>query len=947
MAEAGIGSPISEKVVVQINKRRAVIGKQGTKTNTDLNYLLGNTSWIKLSSGVNTLTEEEAKTLSQQKSRTKIVGGNGLAKENILFGGILSANGSIRGGISTSTDTNSQTAYRNNPKSSGIRPMPGITGLSVKSKNTFGTLREAEVQISCWSLEDFELIERIYLRPGFTMLLEWGHSTYLNNDGDLVTTIKTIPPEVFFSNDITYSKLLEDINTLREEGDCNYEAMVGYVKNINWNYTPTGEYQCTLTIISSGEILESLKPRIHPTHRAVSEKDFKKLSGDEETMQTAAKSPIHYFAEIVKIQTRPFQKSKGGTSELIYPSFFSVLEDFPIFYQSVDYSTASGFWGQLFSNDERIATHWIPLSALLEIFTKYLHFVDQTQKSGSVDRYFPKFFYDAEKNPNKYLTFPEHFSIDPGVVVLPKTVQGKYIAKLGKDAHVKNVANNLQKAQFKGGDDNILNILVSVPFVKGIVDGGLDEKSEFTKTSLEIVQEILQEINSALGGINDLDLTFDEDYEGGTYFVVDRNNTPTNGISSPELTLVGIDSIFTDISISSKITNNIASQIAIAAQGSSQNFSENVENILKWNPQVVDRVITTKSTAEESKDGTKAIEEEEKDRVEKWITDVKAYFTAFNGSGWRDDQKQAARTLFNEQMVKYMQSYKKINKEPIPGLIPVELSFKLDGIGRLKIGETFRIAPGILPSKYQSKFGYIITGIEHTVENNSRWSTGITTQFYLIEPTSPDEEEQSTSFEIQQDIKVGAGNSTAPGNTNYTSQSCVDDSKVRISTNWNLAQLSCSAPVVKASIPAPGKTKTHPTYGILTREDIINNLRALSTNVLEPIKQKYPTMFVTNAYRNNGGRSQHEAGMAADIQFTDQNSLTISQQNELLLKYAQGIKQSIGGWDQMLLEYKTTRGGRPWIHISYRIGASRKEASTFLDDKYASRGRDNLYNALV
>ena len=105
-------------------------------------------------------------------------------------------------------------------------------------------------------------------------------------------------------------------------------------------------------------------------------------------------------------------------------------------------------------------------------------------------------------------------------------------------------------------------------------------------------------------------------------------------------------------------------------------------------------------------------------------------------------------------------------------------------------------------------------------------------------------------------------------------------------------------------------------------------------------------MFVTNAYRNKGNRSQHEAGMAADIQFSDLTG-SISTQNSVMLERAKAIKQLLGNnFDQFLLEYKTTGSKKPWIHISYRSTGKRNEASTFLNDMYAPKGRNTLYNPL-
>jgi hypothetical protein len=182
---------------------------------------------------------------------------------------------------------------------------------------------------------------------------------------------------------------------------------------------------------------------------------------------------------------------------------------------------------------------------------------------------------------------------------------------------------------------------------------------------------------------------------------------------------------------------------------------------------------------------------------------------------------------------------------------------------------------------------------------------------------------------------------------NYDSESCQDDQKIRISSNYNLAQLSCASVIPQKSIPKEGQTKTHPTYGILTRQQIIKNLTNLSINVIEPIRKQFPAIIVTNAYRNKGGTSQHEAGMAVDLQFSDING-SISSQNVQMLKRALDIEKILdGSYDQFLLEYKTTRGGKPWIHISYNEGKNRKDKRTFLNDKTASKGVNNFYNPLA
>lgn len=221
-----IGAGISPGVAQQLEARKKVIGKTSGRTDEDLMYMNAKTGWVKLSSGVNTLSDDEVAQFRIQKGRKDIRGGNGLAKDNVLLGGILRPGGDLREGIDTSGNVNANSAYLLRP-STGFRPMAGITSMTVKSKNTYGTLREAEVSFSVWSLEEFEVMERLYLRPGFTMLLEWGHSLYIDNSGTLQKTIKTVSPGLFFRSNQEMSNVLDAIKEIREESNYNYEGMVG------------------------------------------------------------------------------------------------------------------------------------------------------------------------------------------------------------------------------------------------------------------------------------------------------------------------------------------------------------------------------------------------------------------------------------------------------------------------------------------------------------------------------------------------------------------------------------------------------------------------------------------------------------------------------------------------------------------------------------------------
>jgi uncharacterized Zn-binding protein involved in type VI secretion len=124
--------------------------------------------------------------------------------------------------------------------------------------------------------------------------------------------------------------------------------------------------------------------------------------------------------------------------------------------------------------------------------------------------------------------------------------------------------------------------------------------------------------------------------------------------------------------------------------------------------------------------------------------------------------------------------------------------------------------------------------------------------------------------------------------------------------------------------------------GGLTVAEIACNLKLLLINCIIPIKTQYPSALVTNTWRPYQGnpRSQHPKGQAADIQFRGVSKAAY-------YDIAQWIKENIS-YDQLLLEYKTTGSGLPWIHISFNKDTSRAQVLTLLNNKTYSQGLTQL-----
>lgn len=126
---------------------------------------------------------------------------------------------------------------------------------------------------------------------------------------------------------------------------------------------------------------------------------------------------------------------------------------------------------------------------------------------------------------------------------------------------------------------------------------------------------------------------------------------------------------------------------------------------------------------------------------------------------------------------------------------------------------------------------------------------------------------------------------------------------LQLSKYFNLGQLSSKSAVVKEKVIAQRG---------LAQGQIVCNLKNLAVNCLDKIKEKYPDMIVTNAFRlDKAGRtnvSDHGVGMAADLQFP---SVQPSQYFEIIKWVADNVP-----YKQLLLEYG---GGarNPWIHIAF------------------------------
>ena len=154
----------------------------------------------------------------------------------------------------------------------GMVPMPGIKDAEIRTKSDNGALREAKVNFICHNRRQLEILEMLYMRPGYPICLEWGWDPYIDNEGIKRKNEFSIRDE-FFSEAQTLETLNEQIRKYKEATGGNFDGFIGYCKNFTFKANKFGGYECTTEIMAHGEIIESLKSQ--KTHN-----EFKDVNGN-------------------------------------------------------------------------------------------------------------------------------------------------------------------------------------------------------------------------------------------------------------------------------------------------------------------------------------------------------------------------------------------------------------------------------------------------------------------------------------------------------------------------------------------------------------------------------------------------------------------------------------------------------------------------------------------
>lgn len=827
MANKLFGVPISDDVVKQLKIREKNSGNN-EKSISDI--LLDNNrgAWIQLCSGVQMLnddvikqknylkkylssnlksTQDKAKIHLNQLEREKGDYSNALASANVLVGGTAyntsidpNAQGEDRVKLARREGINFQDIY--SPLGSegsyepseiyGFRPMAGITSMKVQSMGANGTIRKATVGMTAHSPEQLTILEKLYFRPGFTMLLEWGNSVYRDNEGEDNSQNLTLASKFLTADSGSLKELKQTIITYKKNSSYNYDAMVGKVVNFNYTIAENNAFDCEIEMLAEGDILDSLKATFNtPEDDPVTK--FKD-SGQAESSGGGGDILIDTYEALKNTkETENIKNELFGTSA---PDLY-VYRSLPLkrtYKKVVD--TEQDPEGQ----EETEETYFMYYISLYDVFRILNKRILEKQDTGSSQIRISTAFDDS-----RFTTFPGHISNDPGICTMPYR-SGKAYSEAADRIKEVNLYGGIQKdgkgvyepepvtissglyhnegknkavpresgaaskflPEFEGyNEESPLKILFNIDYLIAKQQAFLDDNKNLSKNAIsQYMNGILADASYCLGSINNLKLILKENSD--EFVVIDeRIDVESSPTGLPLINVVGLKTSTENIELSSKIGKDIINALSIGAAQGGYGSEGALQGILKYNEDVKDRFAPEykeqKSDSDPAGGGDTPITANWKRvRITGAETIAKPWHSYVTKQIYSQDLYNSAKDVhaeFMKALFEYkeqIQRYKGIPR-PYPVGIPVELGMTIRGISGLKIGEAFAINRELIPGRLRDSVGFIITGLDQEIGDDNYWRTVITTTMYPLGDVAvgPLPKNEDDYFEIVEEVAEG------------------------------------------------------------------------------------------------------------------------------------------------------------------------------------------------
>jgi hypothetical protein len=799
-----IGDGFVDYVKKQIDTRQKALGEYDNRQLKNTMAFMTRTPWVRMVSSVN-MTEGDLAlpgdavldTLLKSGNYTGIdLSGDNLAKNFILFNGISNEKGGITNLYSGITGGQSSKLFggaygfgsRDDIQTErGFVPMPGITNVNFQYKND-GALATATVQIKAFNRSQFQLIDILFQRPGYTVLLEFGSTVYLNNSGNLVeASYDTEPFNAMFKENQNMFKLHEVIAKEKQKWDGNYEGFFAKIAKWNWTFNTDGSYNITVNLVGMGDIIDSLKINVAPNLKLQNitklDKDTIKEAEEDDLIiiSEAISSEFNYRLYQIYNQSKEIaEKNPGGRGRKNFVFFNPIIDNYSFITNQSQKIIPKlriqngGIAINGVTNNSNVNYNppiYITFGSLLALVTKYLSIKDKDSGISLIN--FDFNFENLNEDTNYMATFPGNFSSNPNICLIPYFLVSPSISSIFSN-ETTNIKPSILNDSLKNGakfnvDGNLLigriaNVYLDINFIAKTFKGAINDKKEVTL--IDFLKNILNEINNALGGINEFRIIHNKD----TNLFEIRSETPLNIKPNPEPHTIntfgvtkGEGSFVREMDLNSELTDKYATMVTIGAQAYGNAPQANSTAFSIYNKGLVDRVIREKvdindnSTTEIPEDPFLNLFSEEV---------IKCFDDVYQKLKFIDENTSVLQNINSEFCKLATGKLTQLKKYPAPFFLPFNLSLTMDGLSGMKIYQSFKVDGKALPLTYNANsIQLIIKSLSHDISPNG-WLTKVETiagPIFDIDPNiTPGKYEESTTPETTNSPPSNTPSSTTP-----------------------------------------------------------------------------------------------------------------------------------------------------------------------------------------
>ncbi len=752
-----IGEGFRPEITKQIKQRQIIYGS-ADRDNQILSFLNARTGWCRLVSSVDVITP----------SRNIPYTGTELAKNFILFNGTTSANTGLRKGIYQGEGDFNTFAYGMGGTDFGLRPMPGITQASIKTE-TRGSLKTAIINIKANNRNQFDIIDVLYLRLGYSMLLEWGNSSYYDNNGKYEPNNHYSLANDFLLGKIKYNNYYTEIADRVIKSCGNYDAIIGKVVNFNWTFTKEGTYDITITLRSIGDVIESLKTNVLlPGGTPITNDPNIKSNPNptpEETIKAFANTheigkKFYELQQSLKTSTPPIGGVGAGITiaspEIDLEKQKEQLRAgiSPTFDRNVDV-----FEQQYEGNSPQ---YYIRLGYFLDfIKSTVLPYVNETTT--------PIIKIDTDIESNIIYLMARQISSNPNICVFKRTFPSFLGSNLQFFPGVNDFITNVENSTNLYG--KIMNSYFNMTWILTQME---NLKNSDGKVPLyDLLTALCNGWNIATGNFNKLEVVVDNE-EGIIRFIdevplPDRDSWLKTFNKSTELTSFDVYGYYygqgtdidgytkgqshagfiRDISFNTTIPSNLATMITVGATSNGYVVGQDSTALSRMNSGFVDRFKEKIKTHQDTDTvGTSSLIDNYNEKYNNFNNFIYT-LGSVNGKTLPTWNQEAINSFNNTAQTFYEYDQAKQTLEaagldsieataaavrsdfsflasspssPSIGFLPFDLQLTMDGLSGMKIYQKYIADASFLPSNYPSSLEFIIKGITNTISNNE-WTT--------------------------------------------------------------------------------------------------------------------------------------------------------------------------------------------------------------------------------